>query len=97
MLHSPRDSAVPFEEGRLIASMIPGARLEPFDSLNHSPLPGEPAFEEVIGLIDEFVLSQSNEPRTAGRGAESVSARNGVEADTLLRVVGGGLQSRRTP
>ncbi len=96
VLHSPRDSAVPFEEGRLIASMIPGARLEPFDSLNHSPLPGEPAFDEVIGLIDEFVLSQSNEPRTAERSAEPVSARRGVETDTLLRVVGGGLQPRRT-
>ncbi len=56
VLHSPDDAAVPFEEGRMIASTIPGARLIPFTSVNHTPLPGEPAFEAVNRLIDEFVL-----------------------------------------
>ena len=55
VLHSPRDARVPFEEGRLIASSIHGARLEPFDSPNHLPLPGEPAFAQVLRLIDEFL------------------------------------------
>jgi pimeloyl-ACP methyl ester carboxylesterase len=87
VLHSPRDSAVPFEEGRLIASMIAGARLVPFDSFNHSPLPGEPAFEQVIGLIDEFLLSHSEDPSAARRSAEPVPAGTGVETDTLLRLV----------
>jgi len=60
VLHSPLDQAVPFEEARLIASSIPGARLEPFDSINHTPLPGEPAFDEVYRLIDEFLLPQAD-------------------------------------
>jgi hypothetical protein len=55
VLHSPRDARVPFEEGRLIASSIHGARLEPFDSPNHLPLPGEPAFAHVLRLINEFL------------------------------------------
>ena len=55
VLHSPRDSRVPFEEGRLIAAMIPGARLEPFDSPNHTPLLDEPAFEHVHRAIIEFM------------------------------------------
>jgi pimeloyl-ACP methyl ester carboxylesterase/DNA-binding winged helix-turn-helix (wHTH) protein len=59
VLHSPRDSRIPFEEGRLLASMIKGARLEPFDSPNHTPLVGEPAFEQVQNLIEAFLLDKS--------------------------------------
>jgi pimeloyl-ACP methyl ester carboxylesterase len=55
VLHSPHDARVPFEEARLTAAGIPMARLEPFDSPNHAPLPGEPAFERVHFLIREFV------------------------------------------
>lgn len=51
VLHSPRDARVPFEEGRLVARSIRGARLETFDSPNHLPLHGEPAFEFVIRQI----------------------------------------------
>jgi pimeloyl-ACP methyl ester carboxylesterase len=56
VLHSQHDSRVPFDEGRLMASSIRGARLEPIDSRNHTPLPGEPAFDQVNRLIDAFVL-----------------------------------------
>jgi pimeloyl-ACP methyl ester carboxylesterase len=58
VLHSPRDSRVSFEESRLLASMIKGARLEPFDSPNHTPLVGEPAFEQVQRLIEAFLLDE---------------------------------------
>jgi pimeloyl-ACP methyl ester carboxylesterase len=54
VLHSPRDARVPFEEGQLIASSIAGARLEPFDSPNHTPLPDEPAFGQVGQAIVDF-------------------------------------------
>jgi pimeloyl-ACP methyl ester carboxylesterase len=56
VLHSPHDARVPFEEGRLIAASIPGARLEPFDSPNHTPLFGEPAYAQVERLTEEFLL-----------------------------------------
>ena len=69
VLHSPNDLCVPFEQGRLIASSIPGARLEPFDSVNHTPLPGEPAFDAVYRLIDEFVLPQADVHRLNGAAA----------------------------
>jgi pimeloyl-ACP methyl ester carboxylesterase len=55
VLHNPDDALIPFEEGRLIASGIGGARLETFASRNHQPLPGEPAFDHVMRLIDEFL------------------------------------------
>jgi pimeloyl-ACP methyl ester carboxylesterase/DNA-binding winged helix-turn-helix (wHTH) protein len=60
VMHSPNDARVPFHEGRLIASRIRGARFEPFDSRNHTPLPGEPAFEQVNRLIDTFLLGSAD-------------------------------------
>jgi pimeloyl-ACP methyl ester carboxylesterase/DNA-binding winged helix-turn-helix (wHTH) protein len=59
VLHNPRDAMVPFEEGRLVASGIAGARLVSFESQNHVPLCGEPAFETMNRLIDEFVLGNA--------------------------------------
>jgi pimeloyl-ACP methyl ester carboxylesterase/DNA-binding winged helix-turn-helix (wHTH) protein len=56
VLHNPHDAMVPFEEGRLVASSIAGAHLVPFESQNHVPLCGEPAFALMNRLIDEFVL-----------------------------------------
>lgn len=71
VLHNPHDAMVPFEEGRLIASSIAGARLVPFESQNHVPLCGEPAFAQMNRLIDEFVLGSGAlgaDPRTPNAG-----------------------------
>jgi pimeloyl-ACP methyl ester carboxylesterase/DNA-binding winged helix-turn-helix (wHTH) protein len=65
VLHSPRDAAVPFEEGRRIARGIAGARLETFDSPNHTPFLGEPAFDHIMRLIAEFLGEADREARPA--------------------------------
>lgn len=65
VMHAMHDALVPFEEARLIAAAIAGARLEPLDSVNHTPLPGEPAFEQVNRLIDEFLLGGEAAPMPA--------------------------------
>jgi pimeloyl-ACP methyl ester carboxylesterase len=44
VLHCREDAAVPFEQGRLIASRIPSARLVPLESRNHILLPRDPAW-----------------------------------------------------
>jgi pimeloyl-ACP methyl ester carboxylesterase/DNA-binding CsgD family transcriptional regulator len=44
VLHASGDARVPFEESRLIAGLIPGARFVPLDSENHLLLDGEPAW-----------------------------------------------------
>ncbi|WP_280151750.1 alpha/beta fold hydrolase [Piscinibacter sp. XHJ-5] len=84
VLHSPHDLCVPFEQGRLIASSIAGARLEPFDSVNHTPLPGEPAFEQVYDLIDDFLLPQADVLHLPGSAARP--ELRAVPASTVPRV-----------
>jgi pimeloyl-ACP methyl ester carboxylesterase len=55
VLHSVRDQAAPFEEGRRLAAAIPNARLLPLDSDNHLVLEAEPAWTRMLAAIREFV------------------------------------------
>ena len=55
VLHAVRDARVPFDEGRLIASMIPNARFVPLDSGNHLLLECEPAWERWIEEVRAFL------------------------------------------
>ncbi|MFM0051698.1 alpha/beta fold hydrolase [Caballeronia grimmiae] len=55
VLHASGDARVPFDESRLIAGMIPGARFVPLESDNHLVLEAEPAWQrwrdEVRGFL----------------------------------------------
>ena len=55
VLHCRDDGMVPFEEGRRMAAMIPGAQFVALEGRNHLILENEPAmdrfFEEVRGFL----------------------------------------------
>jgi DNA-binding winged helix-turn-helix (wHTH) protein/pimeloyl-ACP methyl ester carboxylesterase len=53
--HSRNDHVTPFEQGRLLATLIPGARLLALDSDNHPILPDEPAWSKWVNEIEEFL------------------------------------------
>ncbi|MBR0658712.1 alpha/beta fold hydrolase [Neoroseomonas oryzicola] len=55
VLHGRGDSVAPFEEGRLIAAGIPGARFVELDSDNHVVLEGEPAWSRMTAEIETFL------------------------------------------
>jgi pimeloyl-ACP methyl ester carboxylesterase/DNA-binding CsgD family transcriptional regulator len=55
VLHAVRDARVPFDEGRLIASMIPNARFVPLDSGNHLLLETESAWDRWIEEVRAFL------------------------------------------
>ena len=55
ILHSRHDNAVPFEEGRRLASAIPNARFVALESENHVPVPDEPAWPTFIAEIEAFL------------------------------------------
>lgn len=60
LLHARGDRRAPFEEGRILASLIPGARLVPLETENHILLANEPAFRHFFEELRAFV------PRAAG-------------------------------
>lgn len=55
LLHGRGDVRCPFEEGRLLASLIPGARLVPLETRNHVLLWDEPAFGEFVAQKRAFL------------------------------------------
>lgn len=63
VLHARGDARVPFEEGRRIAGLIPGARFVPLDSRNHVLLGHEPAFAQCFGEIHAFLDAHDAAPQ----------------------------------
>jgi pimeloyl-ACP methyl ester carboxylesterase/DNA-binding CsgD family transcriptional regulator len=55
VLHSRGDLRVPFDEGRLLAASIPGARFVSLDSRNHLPLIQEPAWQQLADELTTFL------------------------------------------
>jgi len=55
VLHCRGDAVVPFDEGRRMAAMIPGARFVPLESNNHIVLETEPAWTRLRQEIREFL------------------------------------------
>lgn len=58
VLHSDRDSRVSFEEGRLLAGLIPDARFVPLTSRNHILLEHEPAWQRWLEEVRGFLPSK---------------------------------------
>jgi pimeloyl-ACP methyl ester carboxylesterase/DNA-binding CsgD family transcriptional regulator len=55
VMHARDDGVVPFEEGRLLASLIPGARFVPLEGRNHMLLPGSAAFDRFFEEMRRFL------------------------------------------
>jgi pimeloyl-ACP methyl ester carboxylesterase/DNA-binding CsgD family transcriptional regulator len=71
VLHSTRDASVPFEEGRLMAGLIPAARFVPLESANHLLLETEPAWQRWVEEVRAFLPGGT----AAGPAFASLTAR----------------------
>ena len=59
VLHCRHDSVVPFEEGRLFATHIPGARFVPLEGRNHILLESEPAWPRFLAEVRAFLATET--------------------------------------
>ncbi len=67
VMHARGDRVVPVEEGRLLATLIPDARLVLLDSANHILLADEPAWEHLLSALHSFLGTSDVAPqRMAG-------------------------------
>jgi len=55
VLHCQGDLVVPFDEGRLLAAAIPGARFVPIASRNHLLLDNEPGWKVLLAELGTFL------------------------------------------
>jgi DNA-binding NarL/FixJ family response regulator len=55
VLHARDDAIVPYEEGKLMAALIPGAEFVTLDSANHVILEDEPAWPHLQAELQRFL------------------------------------------
>jgi DNA-binding NarL/FixJ family response regulator len=80
IMHATEDGRIPFEEGRILAALIPDARFVPLESRNHILLETEPAWSRFLQEIEAFLLS------AAGAGAfAELTARERQLVELLAR------------
>lgn len=59
VLHATGDARIPIDEGRLMASLIPGAQFVPLESKNHILMKEEPAWEHFLYEVRRFLGVES--------------------------------------
>jgi pimeloyl-ACP methyl ester carboxylesterase len=59
VLHCRGDAIAPFDEGRRLAALIPGARFVPLESNNHIVLENEPAWPRLKEEIRNFLAADA--------------------------------------
>jgi pimeloyl-ACP methyl ester carboxylesterase/DNA-binding CsgD family transcriptional regulator len=84
VMHARDDRVVPAEEGRLLAALIPDARLVVLESANHILLADEPAWEQFLAELGEFLGESGRSAAPASLG--DLSAR---ELEVLELVASG--------
>jgi pimeloyl-ACP methyl ester carboxylesterase len=74
VLHATHDQRPPFEQGRLMASLVPDSRFRALDSNNHILLADEPAWPVFLGEVERFLAGlRPAAPETAPRTAQAKS------------------------
>jgi pimeloyl-ACP methyl ester carboxylesterase/DNA-binding CsgD family transcriptional regulator len=79
VLHSRDDVRVPFEEGRLLATQIPGAKLVPIESRNHLLLEDEPGWARACEAIEQFLPAAGATPAAGPLAALTPRGRELLE------------------
>ncbi len=63
VLHVRYSAVAPFEEGRMLAGLISGARFVPFEGRNHLLLESEPAFLQLAQEIEALLADADRQGR----------------------------------
>jgi len=89
VMHQRGDGVVPFEEGRLVASLIPNARFVPLDGSSHLLRPADPAYSTFFAELDAFLPSIVD----AARPADLVTAGLSEREREVMALVADGLSN----
>jgi pimeloyl-ACP methyl ester carboxylesterase/DNA-binding CsgD family transcriptional regulator len=86
VLHARQDALIPFEEGRSMAALIPGARFVPLESRNHVLMDSEPAWQQFFAALDEFLPAEPEKFKPAESVVlDDLTARENQVLELLAR------------
>ena len=83
VMHSRRDARVPFDEGRRLAALIPGAQFVPLESANHVLLEGEPAWQGFVDVLNACLATSA--PAATTGGANPLTAAEAAVLSLVAR------------
>ena len=95
VLHARRDAIVPYEEGQLMASLIPGAEFVTLDSANHVILSDEPAWPQLVAALRAFLPPVSAVTLNEASGFEDLTQREQQLLELIARGLGNDTIARR--
>jgi len=90
VLHARHDRAVPYEEGRRLASLLPNARFVTLETDNHILQEGEPAWEVFLSQLRAFLFDDER-ARAAAADLSELSERE----REVLDLVAAGLSNEQ--
>jgi DNA-binding CsgD family transcriptional regulator len=86
VFHPKDDQMVRFEQGRRLATLIPGARFVPLEGSNHIPFPSEPAWQEFVREVHAFLGDTAAARGVAHEPAPHLTPR---QSEILRRIATG--------
>ncbi len=89
VLHSRGNSIIPFEQSRSVAGLIPGARFVPLESRNQVLLDTEPAWQQFVEALDDFLPAPAKPAGTGDPLLDGLTARE----HQVLELVAQGLDN----
>jgi DNA-binding CsgD family transcriptional regulator len=91
VFHARGDTFIPFAEGRLLASLIPDAKLISFACANHQPLETDPEWPEVLHELREFLAPGTKDTSPHGDPpGDRPTCRMTARQIEVLRLIGQG-------
>lgn len=76
VVHGVGDAAIPFDQGRRLAALVPGARFVSLDSVNHILLEDQPAWPRFLDEVRAFLAEEDARPTPADlRGSRRTPPR----------------------
>ena len=85
VFHGRRDAMVPFEAGRKLASLIPGAQFVPLETDNHILLPKEEAWRTFCRELDGFLEHEHEADHGRNAALDILTARETEVLDGVAR------------
>jgi pimeloyl-ACP methyl ester carboxylesterase/DNA-binding CsgD family transcriptional regulator len=93
VMHARHDRRVPYEEGRQLASLIPGARFVLLEGCNHILTGSEPAWPRFLAELQGFLREEQRAGTPAA--AAGVFARLSDREQEVLDLIAEGIDNRR--
>jgi pimeloyl-ACP methyl ester carboxylesterase/DNA-binding CsgD family transcriptional regulator len=97
VLHAREDPIIPFDEGRLVASLISGARFVPLESRNHILQETEAAWQPLVDALNDFLPTPPGK-KTGGSAnilINDLTAREHQVLELIAQGLGNGTISSR--